>query len=184
MTMFARSWACSVTQPCQLPASSLTSRTCFSAANPSSGDTANTAARSRASCILIADLLLGRTVKVTRVHHDWTLAPLLLHFRRRGSPDHAGRRVHRRPVRGYPAVVCVLPAPRDESWMQRVAREMNLSETAFLVKRDDGFGLRWFTPTTEVALCGHATLGSAHVLWEEGHLAPAQQARFHTKSGL
>jgi PhzF family phenazine biosynthesis protein len=61
---------------------------------------------------------------------------------------------------------------------------VNLSETAFLEKCDDGFALRWFTPTTEVALCGHATLASAHVLWEEGHLAPAQQARFHTKSGL
>jgi len=61
---------------------------------------------------------------------------------------------------------------------------MNLSETAFLETRNDGFALRWFTPTTEVALCGHATLASAHVLWEEGHLAPAQQARFHTKSGL
>jgi PhzF family phenazine biosynthesis protein len=88
------------------------------------------------------------------------------------------------PFAGNPAAVCLLPAPRDESWMQRVAREMNLSETAFLEKRDDGFTLRWFTPTTEVALCGHATLASAHVLWEEGHLAPAQQARFHTKSGL
>ncbi len=88
------------------------------------------------------------------------------------------------PFAGNPAAVCLLPAPRDEGWMQRVAREMNLSETAFLEKRDDGFALRWFTPTTEVALCGHATLASAHVLWEEGHLAPAQQARFHTKSGL
>ena len=88
------------------------------------------------------------------------------------------------PFAGNPAAVCLLPAPRDESWMQRVAREMNLSETAFLEKRDDGFALRWFTPTTEVALCGHATLASAHMLWEEGHLAPAQQARFHTKSGL
>ena len=88
------------------------------------------------------------------------------------------------PFGGNPAAVCLLPAPRDEGWMQRVAREMNLSETAFLEKRDDGFALRWFTPTTEVALCGHATLASAHVLWDEGHLAPAQQARFHTKSGL
>jgi len=85
---------------------------------------------------------------------------------------------------GNPAAVCLLPAPRDEGWMQCVAREMNLSETAFLETRNDGFALRWFTPTTEVLLCGHATLASAHVLWEEGHLAPAQQARFHTKSGL
>jgi PhzF family phenazine biosynthesis protein len=88
------------------------------------------------------------------------------------------------PFAGNPAAVCLLPAPRDDGWMQRVAREMNLSETAFLEKRDDGFALRWFTPTIEVALCGHATLASAHVLWEEGHLAPSQQARFHTKSGL
>jgi PhzF family phenazine biosynthesis protein len=89
-----------------------------------------------------------------------------------------------RPFSGNPAAVCLLPAPRDASWMQDVAREMNLSETAFLVKRSDGFDLRWFTPAVEVALCGHATLASAHVLWEDGHLAPGAQARFHTKSGL
>lgn len=88
------------------------------------------------------------------------------------------------PFAGNPAAVCLLPAPRDEGWMQRVAREMNLSETAFLEQRDDGFALRWFTPTTEVALCGHATLASAHVLWEDGHLKPNTQARFHTRSGL
>ena len=89
------------------------------------------------------------------------------------------------PFAGNPAAVCLLPAPRDEKWMQSVAREMNLSETAFLVKHDgDGFDLHWFTPAVEVALCGHATLASAHVLWEEAHLPPAQQARFHTKSGL
>jgi PhzF family phenazine biosynthesis protein len=61
---------------------------------------------------------------------------------------------------------------------------MNLSETAFLVRRADDFDLRWFTPAVEVPLCGHATLASAHVLWEEGHLRPDEQARFHTKSGL
>ncbi len=61
--------------------------------------------------------------------------------------------------------------------MQLVAREMNLAETAFLVRRPDGFGLRWFTPTVEVDLCGHATLASAHVLWEEGHLSAAETAR-------
>jgi PhzF family phenazine biosynthesis protein len=88
------------------------------------------------------------------------------------------------PFAGNPAAVCLLSAPRDEGWMQSVAREMNLSETAFLVKRDDGFALRWFTPAVEVALCGHATLASAHVLWEEGHLPAQSQARFHTKSGL
>ena len=88
------------------------------------------------------------------------------------------------PFAGNPAAVCLLPAPRDEGWMQSVAREMNLSETAFLVRVGAGYDLRWFTPSVEVALCGHATLASAHVLWEEGHLAAAQQARFHTKSGL
>lgn len=85
---------------------------------------------------------------------------------------------------GNPAAVCMLPVPRDEAWMQIVAREMNLSETAFLVKQRDGFDLRWFTPTVEVALCGHATLASAHTLWETGTLAAGEQARFHTKSGL
>jgi PhzF family phenazine biosynthesis protein len=88
------------------------------------------------------------------------------------------------PFAGNPAAVCLLPAPRDEGWMQSVAREMNLSETAFLVRAADGYDLRWFTPSVEVALCGHATLASAHVLWEDGHLPPARQARFHTKSGL
>jgi len=88
------------------------------------------------------------------------------------------------PFRGNPAAVCVLPTPRDERWMQEIAREMNLSETAFLHGESDGFGLRWFTPTVEVPLCGHATLASAHVLWEDGHLPRDRQARFHTKSGL
>ena len=88
------------------------------------------------------------------------------------------------PFAGNPAAVCLLPAPRDEGWMQSVAREMNLSETAFLVRAADGYDLRWFTPSVEVALCGHATLASAHVLWEDGHLPSARQARFHTKSGL
>lgn len=88
------------------------------------------------------------------------------------------------PFRGNPAAVCVLPDERDAAWMQAVAAEMNLSETAFLLKRADGFGLRWFTPAVEVDLCGHATLASAHVLWEDRHLAREAQARFHTKSGL
>lgn len=89
-----------------------------------------------------------------------------------------------KPFAGNPAAVCVLPAPRDEVWMQSVAREMNLSETAFLVRDGDAFHLRWFTPAIEVALCGHATLASAHALWECGHLKPGEQARFHTLSGL
>ncbi|HEY9625056.1 MAG TPA: PhzF family phenazine biosynthesis protein [Crinalium sp.] len=85
---------------------------------------------------------------------------------------------------GNPAAVCVMPTPAEADWMQNVAKEMNLSETAFLYPQDDGFSLRWFTPAVEVALCGHATLASAHVLWTEGHLAPDQTARFHTQSGL
>ena len=68
--------------------------------------------------------------------------------------------------------------------MQQVAREMNLAETAFLVRRASGFDLRWFTPTVEVDLCGHATLASAHVLWEEGELPPSARASFHTRSGV
>lgn len=89
-----------------------------------------------------------------------------------------------RPFAGNPAAVCVLSAPQDDRWMQNVAQEMNLSETAFLVRQDDGFNLRWFTPTVEVPLCGHATLASAHVLWSEGHLLSDEVARFYTKSGL
>ena len=87
-----------------------------------------------------------------------------------------------RPWAGNPAAVCLLNEPGLPAWMQSVAAEMNLSETAFLVPRDDeGFDLRWFTPTTEVDLCGHATLAAAHVLWELGLLAPDTPARFHTR---
>ena len=89
-----------------------------------------------------------------------------------------------KPFSGNPAGVCVLPEPRADHWMQQVAIEMNLSETAFLLRQDDGFNLRWFTPAVEVDLCGHATLASAHTLWETGYLQPTQQARFHTRSGL
>jgi len=88
------------------------------------------------------------------------------------------------PFRGNPAGVCIPGVPRDDSWMQSVAREMNLSETAFIERREDGFGLRWFTPTVEVELCGHATLASAHILWEAGLLEPGEDARFHSRSGL
>lgn len=88
------------------------------------------------------------------------------------------------PFMGNSAAVCVLPEERDERWMQLVAREMNLAETAFLTRGGGGFNLRWFTPAVEVDLCGHATLASAHVLWETGHLQSGEQARFHTRSGL
>jgi PhzF family phenazine biosynthesis protein len=86
--------------------------------------------------------------------------------------------------RGNPAAVCFLDRERDAEWLQNVAAEMNLSETAYLLPREDGFSLRWFTPGAEVALCGHATLASAHALWEEGLLAPDAVARFHTLSGV
>jgi len=80
------------------------------------------------------------------------------------------------PFTGNPAAVCVLDSPKSELWMQNIAQEMNLSETAFLIKQNDGFNLRWFTPTVEVPLCGHATLASAHVLWSQGHLLPNLEA--------
>jgi predicted PhzF superfamily epimerase YddE/YHI9 len=88
------------------------------------------------------------------------------------------------PFAGNPAAVCLLPAPANPIWMQQVAREMNLADTAFLVRRDDGFDLRWFTPAVEVDLCGHATLASAHTLWEDGHIDSGAEARFHTRSGV
>src|SRR5258708_19086959 len=86
------------------------------------------------------------------------------------------------PFVGNPAAVCILPEPRDEHWMQNVASEMNLSETAFLLRQSDGFNLRWFTPAVEVELCGYATLARAHAMWDTGQLAPDEQARIHTLS--
>ncbi|WP_311198817.1 PhzF family phenazine biosynthesis protein [Paenibacillus hexagrammi] len=88
------------------------------------------------------------------------------------------------PFRGNPAAVCILSEPVNEEWMQQVAAEMNLSETAFIQQVSDGYSLRWFTPATEVDLCGHATLATAHALWEQGYLGEGEQARFHTRSGL
>ena len=88
------------------------------------------------------------------------------------------------PFTGNPAAVCVLDAAADATWMQNVALEMNLAETAFLVPRADGsYDLRWFTPTVEVDLCGHATLASAHILWEDKH-TDAGILSFHTRSGV
>jgi PhzF family phenazine biosynthesis protein len=89
-----------------------------------------------------------------------------------------------RPFAGNPAAVCLLGAPADEAWMQKAAAEMTLSETAFLAPHADGWALRWFTPAVEVDLCGHATLASAHTLWERGALPADRPARFHTRSGL
>lgn len=90
----------------------------------------------------------------------------------------------REPFQGNPAAVCILKQSQDAHWMQNVALEMNLSETAFLVPQEDGFQLRWFTPAVEVALCGHATLASAHILWETGVLGGEEKAIFHTLSGV
>jgi PhzF family phenazine biosynthesis protein len=84
---------------------------------------------------------------------------------------------------GNPAAVCLVEGDVSDEWMQSVATEMNLAETAFLVGQGDGrYGLRWFTPAVEVDLCGHATLASAHVLWEEKLEAPEPLA-FETRSG-
>jgi PhzF family phenazine biosynthesis protein len=88
------------------------------------------------------------------------------------------------PFRGNPAAVCLLDGPKDDAWLQAVAAEMNLSETAFLTRVDSGYRLRWFTPKTEVALCGHATLASAHILWQAGHSPVQEPIQFHTKSGV
>ncbi len=86
------------------------------------------------------------------------------------------------PFRGNPAAVVVLDGPRDEAWMQAVAREMNVSETAFASLLPSGaFALRWFTPITEVPLCGHATLATAAVLLSQGVVAGSVD--FDTLSG-
>lgn len=89
-----------------------------------------------------------------------------------------------RPFAGNPAAVCLLPEPRPDAWLQAVAAEMNLSETAFLVRREGELDLRWFTPGAEVELCGHATLASAHALWESGEALPEEPIRFRTQSGV
>lgn len=92
--------------------------------------------------------------------------------------------IESRVLRGNPAAVMILDEFRSDDWLQNVAAELNLSETAFLVKRtDNDWDLRWFTPTTEVDLCGHATLASAHVLWQSGRVTE-NELRFHTRSGV
>jgi PhzF family phenazine biosynthesis protein len=88
-----------------------------------------------------------------------------------------------KPFSGNPAAVCVLPEERDRTWMQHVAREMNLAETAFLLLRPDHVALRWFTPLAEVDLCGHATIASAHAMWENHVLPAGKPIRFRTRSG-
>src|SRR5690242_15025288 len=89
-----------------------------------------------------------------------------------------------RPLSGNPAAVCLLPSWKEDRWLQAVGREMNLSETAFLVQHADGFDLRWFTPEAEVDLCGHATLASAQVLWQQGLARSGEEIRFSTRSGI
>ncbi len=88
------------------------------------------------------------------------------------------------PFKGNPAGVCLLDGPRPNEWMRSLAAEMALSETAFVIRTGDDFTLRWFTPTIEIDLCGHATLASAHILWQNGIVSEAEPIRFHTRSGL
>jgi predicted PhzF superfamily epimerase YddE/YHI9 len=86
------------------------------------------------------------------------------------------------PFTGNPAAVCVLEAPANEAWMQRVAGELNQAATAFVTPAGEGaFGLRWFTSTTELTLCGHGTLSAAHVMWENGEASDA--LTFETAGG-
>ncbi|MCK5127005.1 MAG: PhzF family phenazine biosynthesis protein [candidate division Zixibacteria bacterium] len=87
------------------------------------------------------------------------------------------------PFTGNPAAVCLLDKPASEDWMQAVAMEMNLSETAFLYPTDTGYNLRWFTPASEVNLCGHATLASAFVLFSDNLVDKSKPVSFLTKSG-
>jgi PhzF family phenazine biosynthesis protein len=89
-----------------------------------------------------------------------------------------------KPFAGNPAAVCLLDSAADAGWMQSVAAEMNLSETAFVRPLNSGFELRWFTPEVEVDLCGHATLATAFGLWEMGVISPGQSIEFHTRSGV
>jgi predicted PhzF superfamily epimerase YddE/YHI9 len=89
-----------------------------------------------------------------------------------------------KPFAGNPAGVCILDTAMDDSWMLYIAQEMKASETAFLYPIDEGYNLRWFTPVREVAICGHATLASAHILYETGLLPEDSEARFHTQSDL
>lgn len=89
-----------------------------------------------------------------------------------------------KPYKGNPAAVCLLDGPADQGWMQSVAAEMNLSETAFIFPEGDGYRLRWFTPKSEVKLCGHATLATAHVLFKEKGAPQDKPINFYTLSGL
>ncbi len=85
--------------------------------------------------------------------------------------------------KGNPAAVCLMDQPGDEDWMKKIAREMNLSETAFLYPFEGGYHLRWLTPTSEVDLCGHGTLATAHMLYEDGHEPADRPIKFKTRVG-
>src|SRR5262245_21407150 len=87
-----------------------------------------------------------------------------------------------RPFAGNPAAVCLLPAWKEDRWLQAVAQKMNLADAAFLVPTAGGFDLRWFTPNIEVDLCGHATLASAHIFWQQRQ-ATGDEILFSTRSG-
>ncbi|WCK56765.1 PhzF family phenazine biosynthesis protein [Aneurinibacillus sp. Ricciae_BoGa-3] len=90
-----------------------------------------------------------------------------------------------KPFSGNPAAICILDTPQEKQWMQRMAQEMNQPVTAFIFRRTNNlYDLHWFTPTTELDLCGHGTLGSAHVLWQQDYLTPDKGIQFYTKSGL
>jgi PhzF family phenazine biosynthesis protein len=85
--------------------------------------------------------------------------------------------------KGNPAAVCLMKGPGNEQWMRHVAREMNLSETAFLYPIKGGYHLRWLTPTSEVDMCGHATLATAHFLYEQGHEPKNKEIAFKVRAG-
>jgi PhzF family phenazine biosynthesis protein len=87
------------------------------------------------------------------------------------------------PFAGNPAAVCVLEQPVETAWMQTVATELRLPVTAFVAREGEGWALRWFTVTEELEICGHATIASAHVLWETGAVAAAAAIEFATASG-
>src|SRR4030095_10398641 len=95
-----------------------------------------------------------------------------------------------KPFGGNPAAVCILNDIIPESLMQNIAMEMNLSETAFILKlkdddeRGEGYSVRWFPPNAEVDLCGHATLASSHIMWQNGVISNTEKIKFHTRSGL
>jgi PhzF family phenazine biosynthesis protein len=90
----------------------------------------------------------------------------------------------KRSGEGNPAAICFPGGEQSSSWMQTVAAEMNLSETAFVREIQNGYELRWFTPAIEVDLCGHATLAAAHVMWTEGMVASGEPITFHTRGGV